>query len=962
MKWLSRLPEVVRTQPLSSTLKAGFKALVIVLIPWMLLHGLIQYFAGADTARRLAGELNSMTGLLSAISSRSEPRLRFDAEFRNLAALPFPSPVFSRRLQQLIKNNPGALEVHLFDEGGESVALPFLPVPARFVARRFLECVRQPELGTKYERFVMQFSGYRLAHKLLNQSPESIVNIGSSHDRHWGGWFRLINNQGKSNGCLIVFIRKSAMNESQLLDSAILQARRLYGRNYLFAWQDPVNPQFLRPEGHGLSSGSADIVAAVPYGESTFNCDGCPGVKLFTEAGAVLVARRVYPVFVDQIYRGLGFAADIVSVIALIILTPLFIGVTRLYPGLKMRISALMLFGAGIPLVLLIFTGIADRTEQEKVLVDSWQKRNIEELTLVDEGLSGNYRVIESLFKKHIDRIRDLPENEFQAAFRQTGHLLDSTNVGHQILLVSRNNSYSFSPEFPAGRKTVKKDSMVIYGEMLLEILNGTYDEAGQKNQADLSSVVNNMGGWLARSLILNSGKVGLLNLLGSVMPTYIDFFVDAKYHARGMVFAFLSQSALQRNYLFEVCRAADRKTDAMQPRFAAVPVSMSPFWPAFPKRATARQPELRSLADQVLRSGIPAHAVATVGSGRYLISAMRGSNLDGYVLIMARPYEVIARKISVLRRNLQILAVMVVLLSLAAAWLTSALLLQPLGILRVALEAVAAGNFRMQLPGATVSEFAAMLGSLDRTMMNFQELQVARSVQETLWPEESMDGEDWHLCGRCITATELGGDHYDWLRLADGRILLTAGDVTGHGIAPAMIQASIKVWIALNAGKCASAVELLGKVASLHYRFGARKLFMTCWLGYYTPASGRLEYASAGHPYPFVVGASGEVEMLKSPGIPLGMKERPGVAGAETVLVPGSSLVLYTDGIVETADTRKQIIGFDGFARICAGVARMPAPAAVDYIFAAAGAWGPQTDDQTVIVLHRNATAGAPA
>lgn len=242
MKWLSRLPEVVRAQPLTSIMKAGIKALVIVLIPWVLLHGLIQYFAAADTAGRLLGELNGMTGLLSGISSRSEPRLRFDAEFRNLAALPFfPSPAFARRLQQMI-SNPGALEVHLFDENGESIALPFLPIPARFVARRFLECVRQPELGTKYERFVMQFSGYRLAHKLLNQSPEAIVNIGSSHDRHWGGWFRLTNKTGEERAPRWCLYEKAPWMNVGCRTAPLCRRDVCMGVIIFFAWQDAVKP------------------------------------------------------------------------------------------------------------------------------------------------------------------------------------------------------------------------------------------------------------------------------------------------------------------------------------------------------------------------------------------------------------------------------------------------------------------------------------------------------------------------------------------------------------------------------------------------------------------------------------------------------------------------------------------------------------------------------------------------
>lgn len=959
MKWLSRLPEAVRVQPLASLFTASFKAFVIIFLPWVMLSGLNQYFAAADFAERLAVERNQMAQLLSVISSRAEPRQRFDAEFRYLAEIPFPSATFDRRLQQMLLANPGALEIHVYDAAGDCVTLPFLPIPSKFVARRFLECVQQPVLSTKYERFVIQFSGYRSAHKEMNQSPESIVKIGSSHDRQWGGWFKLHNAAGDFNGHLIVFIRKSALKISSMLDSSILQARAKHGRSYIFAWQDPASPDVFLPPNHGFASETATVISAVPYGESAFTCGARPGVKLFTEDGAIIVARTIYPVEHDQLYRGISFALLIASVIAFLLLTPLLVGVTRLYPGLKLRIAALFLFGAGMPLVLLIFTGVADRTEQEKILVDSWQKRNLEELTLIDEGLSHDYRVIEDVFRSQVEKIRKMPEKAFLDGLKQTGKLLSFSDVMHQILVIRPGAGFSFARETPDGRKTGSKESMVIYGEMLLEILNATYDETRRQAKADVASVINNMGGWLARSLILNSRKVGMLNLLANVMPTYVDFFVDSEYKARAMVFAFMSQSALQRNYLFKTSKARDQKRDSVLPRFAAVPVSMSPFWPAFPKRSAARNPQLRAITDQVIKGGIPSHATAEISGRKYLLSAMRGSNLDGYILVMARPYEIIADKIAMLRRNLQILAVLVVLLALFAARITSSLLLSPLGNLRSALEAVSSGNFRVQIPGATVSEFEAMLGSLNRTMSNFQELQVARTVQETLWPEEPLHGDDWHLFGKCITATELGGDHYDWMRLSDGRILLSIGDVTGHGIAPAMIQASIKVWLALNAEKCDSALALLQEISRLHFKYGARKLYMTCWLGYYTPATGQLEYASAGHPYPVMVSPDGSTESLKLPGMPLGVKENPVIRGDQRILAPGSSIILYTDGIVETADQQGRIIGFEGFSDLCRRIAGMPAAAAADLLFSAAASWGEQIDDQTVIVLHRCCSKG---
>jgi sigma-B regulation protein RsbU (phosphoserine phosphatase) len=420
------------------------------------------------------------------------------------------------------------------------------------------------------------------------------------------------------------------------------------------------------------------------------------------------------------------------------------------------------------------------------------------------------------------------------------------------------------------------------------------------------------------------------------------------------MMYVFLSQAGLQRNYLLQVSRLRDRLQGKEVARFAAVPVESAPVWPAFPKRSTSSEPVLQKLAGLVVKSGLPAHETATVGGRQYLLSAVRGNYIDGYVLILAQPYHIIENSIGKLNRRMVILAVLVILLAILSAFITSSLLLRPLEHLRVGLNAVSNGDFRVRVPGAPVEDFSLMLASLNQTLANFQEMQVARTVQSTLWPEESMRGDDWYLYGRCVTATELGGDHFDWFRLSDGRVLVVIGDVTGHGIAPAMVQASTKVWLTLLAEKKVSAAAILQDINRLHFKYGAKRLYMTCWLGIYTPDSGEIDFACAGHPYPLIIRPIGEPQQLKLAGMPLGVRAKPVIGAGSCQLHPGDSLILYTDGIVETTNAAGQMLGFDGFVEICRHTAAFEPVETTDYLIAAADNWGPQNDDQTVIVLKR--------
>ena len=90
-----------------------------------------------------------------------------------------------------------------------------------------------------------------------------------------------------------------------------------------------------------------------------------------------------------------------------------------------------------------------------------------------------------------------------------------------EILVVADNFNLSFTHENPLGKADSKKQSMVHYGEMLLETFRGEFVEKHDKPAStDVKSVISDFGGWLARGLIMGSGRIGMLNMLDSVLPT----------------------------------------------------------------------------------------------------------------------------------------------------------------------------------------------------------------------------------------------------------------------------------------------------------------------------------------------------------------------------------------------------------------------------------------------------------
>jgi len=956
VRWLYRLPLQLKEQPFRTVLRAAFLASFVVIMPFMLFSGVSDYFADLELSSAVVNEQREMSQILSVASNRSDPESLFTDIFSSLSSHFYPGEIFDRRLQQIAEQYKNTLEFYIFDDNDRCLNVPGFPVPPRYVAQKFVESLRNPATTKRNERFLIQLSGYRLACKKIADSPGRIVSIGSSNDRHWGGFFPLTGSSGQETGSILVFVKKSGLDFDELMKNAVIEANAKFGRNYVFGLHDPLRPHEIFPERPEFNIDLIKTVNAIPAGGRDFVYAGRPGVRLANKNGLTFIGCSIRPVINSELYALTGMVLRVAAVCIWLILLPILMGITFWQPGLNFRISAVFLFGASIPLILLVFTGMADRIEREKVLINEYQLKNINELTRIDEGILFEYRRLESYFRNVAGQNSTLSNEKFVARMKNSGReLLGLSSSVRQILVVGEGWNRSFSREFPDGQNADRKETMALYGNMLLEVILGKYE---QKNtvggSSDLQSVVNNFGGWLSRGIILNSGRIGLLNVMDSVMPTYIDFFLDQTMRARAIMLLFLSRASLQRDYLFSVSKAWDTKFLRGTGRPAAFAMTRSPEWPAFPSRSFQQNDTAVRLAEEVMRSGIPSHAAEVIGPKKYLLTAMPGKNIDGYILFFAQPYEKIDQMVRQLNRRMVLLSLIILFIAGVAARVTSVFLLSPLNRLKDGLEAISCGRFRHQMPDAGVEEFSAMFGMLNQTLEGFQELQVARNLQNTLWPEKQLSGDTWHMFGRSITATELGGDHYDWARLKDGRILLMIGDVTGHGIAPSMVQASIKVWLSMCCDRGLSAAEILLEISRLHFNYGAKRLYMTCWLGLFSPDSGQIEFASAGHPYPILISSDGASRRLSVQGMPLGVRANARINSETIILASGESLILYTDGIVETISKNGIMLGFDHFEKICRQTVSLNAEESAGHIFNAAAAWGPQNDDQTLIILKR--------
>lgn len=249
---------------------------------------------------------------------------------------------------------------------------------------------------------------------------------------------------------------------------------------------------------------------------------------------------------------------------------------------------------------------------------------------------------------------------------------------------------------------------------------------------------------------------------------------------------------------------------------------------------------------------------------------------------------------------------------------------------------------------------FLLALELVDRVLVR-DEIEVARQLQRDLLPSQAPDLPGYRIAHSYRTANEIGGDYYDFLPLPDGRLVLVIGDASGHGMAAGLLMAianaALKLAIEVDPGP----ERVAGLLNRVLFRTGDRRAFMSLFYGLLTPATGHLEYVCAGHPFPLLRRASGEVEELGRGGLPLGIRDAVELTRAEVTLGPSDLLLLYSDGLAESVNAAGEAFGFESLRQLLRVEAE---PRAIHDRFLRALdthlAGEPLTDDVSIVVVSR--------
>ncbi len=302
-----------------------------------------------------------------------------------------------------------------------------------------------------------------------------------------------------------------------------------------------------------------------------------------------------------------------------------------------------------------------------------------------------------------------------------------------------------------------------------------------------------------------------------------------------------------------------------------------------------------------------------------------------------------------------------------------------PLRKLTEATKSMAEGDLNMALPairsrdevGSLAASFRAMQTSLQTYIRDLtrttaakerieSELKIAHDIQMSMLPRTfpPFPGRtDMDVCATLIPAREVGGDLYDFFFMDDDHLCFAVGDVSGKGVPAAFHMAVTKILIKTKATQGLSPEMILTRVNEDLALDNPSMMFVTVFLGVLNVQTGELTYCNGGHPPPYLLRATGEIEALPlTGGMALGVVGDFEYRSQSVILGKNDTVFLYSDGVTEAANEKKELFGDKRLAKALDGLHHQSLQTIIDSVMVVIEAFAqnePQADDITMMVVR---------
>ncbi len=871
-------------------------------------------------------------------------------------------------IPHLKERNPGAFEFivwdngsnslveHLTDEKGHKYVLKTLKDVFTEVNRQNDESYpvkpNKLEIVTKKINIVRSYIGNflvadALSHPLLRANLGKIVPVSAESDKAYF-WF-----QSGKKLTLMATINKKALDSLTYVDKLINGLNKNASDDIRFGMIDLLHDREIIPEEN--ENKAAELMISLAKYENYSN------QKLATNNYLLLVKimnpfmRAFCYIPKANVFKNEGLLKQSIWIATIAILV-FFLGLWLVYKytdchfSMRWKLSLLFLYANGLPLLALSFIGY-DYMEQNRSLQLQEAYDNISSII---NDFDSKFGLIKKEYASRLNSIVDAIKSNYddkkvtKPLYEKLKETLDGTD-------------YTDFAVVGIDGKILVAGKDLINASSLRDIAIGIMKFANNKNYSPLSifsvdseNTSKSLDSAYKDHVFFNTviskfGKITLEQVMDTANYYYFNLIGNfANRDFRELVAISWPVHQLQENYVKNNIKILNENNQNI--KCIAFSEKYGNIFP-IEHKATA---DLLGRFRQIINLNSIGFEEIIIDNKPYAAFGSVGMELDKIALLGYYPLDIINSKINSIRYKLISFVVTSLLLTLGISWLLSTYFLSPIKDLQAGIEAMGRQQFTYRLPVKSADEFGELNGVFNDALESLEDLAVATTVQENLFPLQPLEQNKAYVWGKSVTMTRLGGDYFDFFPLSDNEIGVLMGDVAGHGIPAGFLMAMAKASVMLSGDEKKSPAKLMSTIHKVFHHVKNRKIkrMMTCVYFYINTETGDYKVVNAGHCYPVIINRNAEPKFLEMIGSPLGITKKARYTDVDGKLEDGNYLLLYTDGMLEAHNAEGESLGLERFLELVSKSYSLDPEEYYKNIFAGYKAWSPLADDDITMVL----------
>ncbi|PKL48245.1 MAG: hypothetical protein CVV42_10215 [Candidatus Riflebacteria bacterium HGW-Riflebacteria-2] len=658
--------------------------------------------------------------------------------------------------------------------------------------------------------------------------------------------------------------------------------------------------------------------------------------------------------------RGQIMAAAVVLVLLIAAAFYAFFKMTGLI-SIRYKLAILFIYANGLPLIILGFLGYEYLQQTRRLLIDQAHEKTASLLRDFDS----RYELIKAEYAGNINRMVDEINRQYKGKpvqIAEQKELLEWINNTRPYDFVLINESGRFQSGYAGANRSGN-----FFGNMgrnLLEYINiASYSDPELFKDVQISKRDSAKDFLGTRKIVFHQflrrvRKINPEQMGAEARQYYWNILGDAEQRrfTNILVVSWL-HAILQESYVKK--KIEDLNNNAGNIKCFAIVENSGVTYPEkhYPDQ------EIFNLFRQAFGLQMVRSDNLRIGDNEYAAFATIGRQLNQIAIVGLYPLNSINQQIDTLRARLIVFALLSLGLTLGIGKLLSAQFMQPVKHLEEGVQAIGRQDFRYRLKIASQDEFGHLGSVFNNAIESLEDLEVAKVVQENLFPLEDLKHNRIEVYGRSVTMSRLGGDYYDFFAINKQQVGVLMGDVAGHGVPAALLMAMAKASVLIADDEKTRPAQLLTSLHKVIYRIKSSKIrrMMTCQYFCIDSETGDYLFANAGHCFPAIISQGGqEVTLLQAIGSPLGVSKRAKYEDLSQKLNAGDIVLLYTDGIIEAQNSEGLEMGFDRFTTMLKDQYSNDLETYYRRIFAAYLNWSSKADDDITFVLIRFADTEA--